>query len=206
MKKDIHKICLTAFLVAAVVIAPLSNVALAQNSAAKEKRIKESNEVYRKLREADILNQVLPVLMTKEQIKAILPAIEKARDVVNKGEEAELVEMRKLGELASAEIKSGYEKRKIPSDAFYKEYDKTIMKLRTTRRALVSINTGLVLEALKKTLDKGQLKAAQNSLNPRVIDPTLKVADMSGDDRLKFWVEVVLLDPVAYDVLMKLSK
>jgi hypothetical protein len=206
MKKDINKLCLTALLAVVVVIAPISSTALAQNSAAKEKRVKEANDIYRKLREADILNQVLPVLMTKEQIKAILPVIEKARDVVNKGEEAELIEMRKLGNLASAEIKTGYETKKIPSEAFYKEYDKTILKLRTTRRALVSINTGLVLEALKTNLDKGQLKAAQNSLNPRVIDPSLKVSGMSDDDRLKFWVEVVLLDPVAYDVLMKLSK
>jgi hypothetical protein len=43
-------------------------------------------------------------------------------------------------------------------------------------------------------------------LNPKVFgDPNYKAEEMKDDDRLKFFIREVMLDPLAYDILVRMQ-
>lgn len=196
-----------SFLLMGVVLCALafSPMALAQTTK-QDASAKRADEILNKLHELDLLNQLLPVLMTKEQMRKILPAVEKAREMVRATEKGEAEQLEKLSAKIDPVIAEAYEKKKVPSIEILTEYAKTFAKLRVVRRSVVEANTSNVLEVVQKTLDKGQLAAARNALEPKYIDPSLDKEKMSDDEKLRFWVKVILLDPQAYTILTKLSK
>ena len=167
---------------------------------------KRADEILAKVHELDLLNQLLPVLMTKEQMRKILPSVEKAREMVKATEKGEAEQLEKLAAKIDPVLKEAYEKNKVPSQDVLLEYAKTFVKLRVVRRSVIESNTTAVLEVVQKTLDKGQLAAARNALDPKLIDPSLDKEKMSDDDKMRFWVKVILLDPQTYTILLKLSK
>lgn len=162
--------------------------------------------ILKKIHELDLLNQILPALLTKDQIRALMPEIEKARDVVKKAEAAELEELKKLDAKIDPALKDAYAKGKVPDTKVLSEYWKTFAKMRQIRQALIDINTTNVTEVLKKHISEGQLAAIRNALNPGALDPSLDPAKMTDDEKVRFWVKYVLLDYASYDILIKLSK
>jgi hypothetical protein len=42
-------------------------------------------------------------------------------------------------------------------------------------------------------------------LNPKIYDPGVKTEELKDDDRLRLFVREVFLDPLAYDVLVKMQ-
>src|SRR4051812_48057010 len=68
---------------------------------------KKAEAVLMKMRQVDVLVQVVPLLLTKEQIMQLLPAIEKARAKVAEAKKQEAAELDKLdGRLTDAVKKS----------------------------------------------------------------------------------------------------
>lgn len=196
-----------SFFLMGVVLCALAISPMASAQATKqEASAKRADEILNKLHELDLLNQLLPVLMTKEQMRKILPSVEKAREMVRATEKGEAEQLEKLAAKIDPVITEAYEKKKVPSIDILTEYAKTFAKLRVVRRSVVEANTTNVLEVVQKTLDKGQLAAARNALEPKYIDPSLDKEKMSDDEKLRFWVKVILLDPQAYTILTKLSK
>lgn len=167
---------------------------------------KKSDEVLNKLRQLDLLNQILPVVMTKEQIRKILPAVEKAREIVKVTEKAEADQLKKLEAKIDPALKEAYEMGKVPSDEVLKDYAKTFAKLQIVRKSVVEANTRAVIEKLKEVLNKGQIAAARNALTPHLFDPTIDPTKLDDDGKLAFWTKLILLDPLAYPILLKLSK
>lgn len=194
------------FLAIALFSCVFGSMAVASAQTTKADAGKRADEILAKVHELDLLNQLLPVLMTKEQMRKILPSVEKAREMVKATEKGEAEQLEKLAAKIDPVLKEAYEKNKVPSQEVLLEYAKTFVKLRVVRRSVIESNTTAVLEVVQKTLDKGQLAAARNALDPKLIDPSLDKEKMSDEEKMRFWVKVILLDPQTYTILLKLSK
>ena len=167
----------------------------------------KSNQINAKIHEVDMLLQIMPLLLTKEQINGkLLPAIEKNRESFKKElifEDDELAKMEAMLDeaLSGAYNKGSYPPRKITGDVAERT-----AKLATQRRIFVGVITENMIETVKATLNAGQLKALIGSFDPRFIDPTVKPETITDDRKLRFFVDRVFLDDTTYEILKKLGK
>ncbi|MBS1713839.1 MAG: hypothetical protein JST30_05825 [Armatimonadetes bacterium] len=161
-----------------------------------------ASRILVKLRQLDLLNQILPVLLTKEQLGKLLPVIEKAREASKATERIELDELKKLEPKVDSDLKDAKEKGLVTAKEKTTEYLRVLAALRKVREIMVNEQLETVLKAVEETLDEGQIKAATNSIQ-NAGDKESKVTDR---DKLRRWVGAVLLDPLAYDLLLELKK
>lgn len=168
-------------------------------------RAQKSAEIFEKATKLDLLNQILPLLFTKEQYRGILPAIEKAREAVRKTEQLEADELKKLESKLNVALKEANDEGKVPPRELLNEVSAALMKMSAARRVIADINVQTVLEAFNKTANAGQKKAAANALNPKLFNPSAKVDEMTDEDKLRVFVREILLHPLAYDIMRKLS-
>jgi len=167
---------------------------------------REAEGILTKGRQLDLLNQILPVLMTKPQLKLILPAIERARSAVRKVESDELLVLRGLEKEFDVLLKEAFEKGRVPTNGEMEKIFKRYQEMNLVRLEVSSANAEEVEVILRKNLNAGQLKAAQNALQPNRYDRGLDPTKMTDEQKLRFWVRMVLLDPLAYDLLVKLTR
>jgi len=186
------------FLIVAILALCISGFSHAQE------KLTPSQETMKKMRQVDLLNHLLPLVMTKDQIRKLLPTIEKARRDVK----LQIAEEDKLIAQYSAKVdkavQDGVEKGDVPDTALLKELNALIRTMSMKREAVASDNTNMVLEVLKTTLNAGQLKAAGNSLDFKTYNPGVKTEEIKDDDRLKLFVREVVLDPYAYDIMTRM--
>ncbi|MCW5943500.1 MAG: hypothetical protein KIS66_14805 [Fimbriimonadaceae bacterium] len=159
-----------------------------------------------KIRKVELLNQILPVVMTKEQLDAILPAVERARAKVREVEKKEATELRAIEARMDTAIKAALEEGQVPKLEFVDRLRQLMWAMGLRRQTVVGENTESVLASLKKELNAGQLKAAANALSPKQIDPGVRVEELTQDDRLRMYVRFILLDPYTYDLLVALAR
>jgi hypothetical protein len=178
---------------------------VAFDAAQDSDKAKRSNAILEKMRQIDLLNQLVPLVMTKDQIRKLLPVIERARQDVRKQQAEEADLLLKYQARIEKAVADGTDKGIVPEKAFLKELNAVVLTMTMKRNAVASDNTDAVLAAMKSTLNVGQLKAAGNSLNPRVFDTGIKPEEMKDDDRLKLFVREIMLDPLSYDVLLKMQ-
>lgn len=170
-----------------------------------EARAERSTQIYEKNLKLDLYNQILPLLMTKEQFRPILQAVERCRQRVQETEKLEYEELRKLeGDIDKA-LKDAQEKQVIPPAELLTRISATLKKLGAARRLIIQMNTDEVMEAFMKNANAGQQKAAANSLNMAQFAPGMKVEDMKDEDKIRIFVQEVLLHPSAHDILKKLA-
>ena len=186
-----------------VVVLAMAGAAFAQ--VAGDDRAKRSDEILGKMRTMELTNQILPLLLTKEQLRDLLPPIEKARLAVKQAQAEEFGVQKTYEAKLDAAIKDALEKGQIPGRAMLIEMNRVLTALSMKRRAIADENVATVLAAVDKVMNVGQRKAAANSLDPKLFDPTLKVEEMKETDKVRFFVGEILLDPLAYDILVKLS-
>jgi hypothetical protein len=157
-------------------------------------------------RQADLLNHILPILFTKAQLNAILPAIEKSRQTVNTAHDNEYHKLLELDPKVTAAIDKALNDGQVPGRDLLKTINDQMNTLQLTRMVLGRQNEGLVYEAITANLNSGQKKAMANDLDPATIVPGLKVETMSDEDKIRFYIRNILLDPLTYDLLVKLVK
>lgn len=167
---------------------------------------KEAEEIMHTVHKLDLLNQILPLVMDKEQIGKLLPAIEQARQMVKNTQKSELTEMQRVKAKLDAALKDALDKRQVPSRELLGEVANMYKVFEIKREAIARENTTNVLEAMKKVLNEGQIKAAAGALEPKLLDPSLDPKAMTQDEKLRVFVRVILLDPDAYDLLIELRK
>lgn len=165
-----------------------------------------SSEVLKKMRQVDLLNQILPLLLTKDQINKLLPAIERARQNVRDIERLEAQDLAKLDARLTEVVQAGLEKQVLPDREFLVELNKLVRAFAIRRQVAVGENVTTVLEAFDANLNAGQKKAAANSLNPKLFDPKVNLDTMTDEQKIRFFIQEILLDPLAYDVLKELAK
>src|SRR5262245_56791849 len=79
--------------------------AIAQGSAVEKDRQNRSDNILTKVDQLNLMNQILPLVMTREQVRKILPPIEKARQKVREIEKVELEDMKKIDAKIDAALK-----------------------------------------------------------------------------------------------------
>lgn len=168
-------------------------------------RADRSYAIYEKNIKLDLYNQILPLLFTKEQFRAVLPAIERARQRVRETEKLEYEELRKLEGEMDAALKKATDNQVIPPPELMTKISNTLKKLTVARRLIIDSNVQEVLDAFMKTANAGQQKAAANSLNLALYMPNAKPEDVKDEAKLRIFVSEVLLHPAAYDIMRKLS-
>ena len=167
---------------------------------------RKSDEIVMKMRQIDLLVQIIPLALTKDQINQILPSIERARSKAHAMEKDEAATLQKLDGKISDAIKKAIDTSVAPPRDLLDELAKTTMLMTEKRLVLIDENVDAVFKAFTGAINAGQKKAAANSLAPQLLDPTLKPDQMTEDDKVKFFVKNILLDDQAYDVLVQLAK
>ena len=169
-------------------------------------RVRQATEITRKLQRLDLLNQILPVLMTRDQIRRILPAIEQARQNARDLERAEFERMKVIVPRLDAALEAAEKRGTIPPTEFLDEVSKMLRQLATARTLMMALNADKVLEAMERHLNEGQRRAAANALDPRMFNPDADVSKLTEQQKLKAWIKHVLLNENAYQILVDLSR
>ena len=144
--------------------------------------------------------------MTKEQIRKLLPAIEKARQKVRDTQKAEFEDLTKFDGRADAALSAAINKGSVPTQAQLDEFSALFGALRMRRTQVAEENAENVCTVLMGILNAGQTKAASNQLNPKRFNPDIKVEELKTEDKVRIYCREVLLHPLAYDLLVKMSK
>lgn len=169
-------------------------------------RAKKSEEVVKKVRQLDLMNNLLPLVLTKEQLGKILPVIEKARAAVREQEQTEYDFLMKLQPKLDAALKEATEKGQVPGREVVNETWATLQMFAWKRKAVADENTQNVLKAFEDATNEGQRRTAINTLNPKSYDPNADPKTMSDKQKLEMFVRVILLDPLAYDLMVGMLK
>lgn len=162
-----------------------------------------SDAILRRIRQVEAIVNVLPVVFTKDQLKVVVPALAKARALeldIRKSEDTELL---KLEAKLDKAYKDGIDKGIYPPDALQAEVATLVRALQIRRQLAMNEMIDMVQEALKKTLNEGQIKVMANTVKPEKIDPRLDPAKMSQDEKLRLYIRVILLDESSYELLLE---
>lgn len=167
----------------------------------------KSDQINQKMHEVDLLLQILPLLLRKDQLNdKILPAIEKTRATFRKELEYEDGELAKLEAGLDEAIDGAYSKGAYPARKMTTEVADKTYKLGLQRQIIVSSMTEDMIDMLNTTLDAGQKKVLLGSFDPKFIDPTAKPETVTDDKKMHFFVQRVFLDPTTYEILKKLAR
>ena len=88
------------------------------------------------IRQADLLNHILPILWTKEQLNAVLPAIEKARQNVTQAHDNEYHKLIELDPKVTAAIEKALNEGQVPGRDLLKEIQVQMVSLNNIRMAM----------------------------------------------------------------------
>ena len=188
-------------LLALVCVSPTLALAQAPNPDAVR-----SDEILKKVAELDSLIQIVPLALTKEQIPPLLSAIEKVRQKQKELYKQEAKDLTALDTKVAKVVDDGVEKNVYPPRELQLQVAGTMRAMGLRRNLFYQEMTNDVFDVCKKTLNEGQLKTMEKSLKPELLEPGLKGTEMDSDARIKFFVRKIILDPVAYDVLLKMSR
>lgn len=196
---------LNRWLPALALLATLANVAPAQNPEA-EARSKRSTVIMEKLIKVELLSQIVPVLLTKDQIRKLLLPVERCRGRIRELEKKEAEEMVRLEPSFDVALKEAGERAISPSRETIDEMRKFLFVVRVRRLALAQENIDEMVASFMANTNAGQRRAAANSLNPKFFNPTAKPEEMTEEQKINLFVTEVLLHPLSYDILIQLSK
>jgi hypothetical protein len=166
---------------------------------------RQSTEILKNIRKVELLNQILPLALQPAQIQQILPAIEKIR--VRQKEQ--LVKEHKLlldFQKTSATAVDAGVKGKLPSTDLVREIDALYKATEIGRQVIMGENLDLLMPVITKALDKGQQKVMANSLRIQFFEPDVTGAQASDDQKMRVFCREVLLDPLAYELLVTMAK
>jgi hypothetical protein len=193
--------------IALVAVATMGTFVFAKNNSAEPVQTAQeahATVILEKIQKVDILSQVLPILLTKEQIKKLLPTIEDARQAVADVKKKEYDQLKRLESMLDKVIADGMEKGEVPKVEERKEAIKVINSLAVGRQAVIAINTAKVTAKFNEVANKGQIKTAANSLDPRFFEGQ-KIEEIPDEKKVEMFCQEVLLHPLAYEMLRKMS-
>jgi hypothetical protein len=187
-----------------VLAASLTGFASAQNVTTESG--KTSDEVMLKIHRVDLLNQLLPLFLTKAQINdKLLPAIEKQRSKWKALLAEEDAILAKLNPQLDETISKAVEKQEYPKMDFLKDIQQKLKQMQT-KRTFTQITMVDEMDVLvKEVLDPGQLKALVGSFDARIIDPTKKPDELTDGAKRAFFIRNVFLDPMCREILIDLA-
>lgn len=154
----------------------------------------------------EIANNILPILMTKDQIRTFLPAIEKARQEetgLKKKEEQLLLE---LETQTNEALKNALEKNQVVPAETMGKIRSTFKAMITARQIFAKAQIDDMVSLVTGTLEPHQVKVAQNILDWSVYAPGVDKDELSDSQKLRIWTQAILMDPLTYDMLVQMSR
>lgn len=185
-----------------LVLALLGAGSFGQNNPEQAAR---SDEILRKVRELELLDQILPVLMTREQLREILPAVERARQGAREHQEREFQALLRVEERVDAALERAYRDGDIPNQEMIREINNSFRGLTLSRQIAIRNHVIEVRTKMEEILNEGQIRSAANSLDLSWMSAEEAEA-LTQEEKLDMWVQAVLLDYLAYDILVRLSR
>jgi len=182
--------------------AGLSSIACAQSEAQARSEVEA---FFYKTTELQFYNLMLPILITKDQFKVIMPAIEHSRERVRLTYKKELGQIHAVEDDVDHALIAAKDKDEVPTSVLEAKLDKVKGDILVNRLIMAQLNENDVYDVIMKTLSAGQQKAMANSLSPKLIDPNLKPDKMTQEDKLRLFIRDVLLSPDFYEDLVKMS-
>ena len=193
-----------AFALAALLVFAFAAPSYGQVTAAE--RAKKSDEILQKVHQLDLMNNLLPLVLTKEQLGKFLPVMEKARQAVRDQEKVEYDFLLKLNPKVDTALTEAKTKGKVPGREVINETWATFQMFTWKRKAIADENVANVTKAFEGAINEGQRKTAINTVNPKQFDPTADPKTMSDAKKMEMFVRNILLDPAAYDLLVGMLK
>jgi hypothetical protein len=172
----------------------------------REEEGARSTKILDEIRDVDLLNKILPIIWTKAQINAVLPSIEKVRTKVIQTHHEEYKVLVELDAQVAAAVDKAINDGEPPGKKLMNELEARLEQMQVARLAIGRNNENLVYDAMMPVLNSGQKKAMANALDPHLMNPELITEKMSDEDKIRFFIRNILLDPLAYDIMVKLSK
>jgi hypothetical protein len=185
-----------------LLLSGLAALAPAQRLTADQRE--ESDRVLKKIRSMELYNQILPVLMSADQVKALLPIIEKHRADADRFEVDEHRLLLQLEKDVDAAVTNAREKGQLPGPKILSDANIHFKAFLMKREALIADTVSKLKTVMNEKLNAGQVKAAAHAFNPVVFG--IKEEELTEDKRLDYWVRAVLMDNQAYPILIELSK
>ena len=190
----------------ALIVVALLGVFATSFAQLTDEQKKESKQVLYDIRKLELYNFILPVLLEKAQINSLMTILELHRADSRRLEQNEhkyLLEYRQ--ELAVA-LKEAMDKGKISDPEVMDKVARLFVAFTILRKALVDETAKKLGDEMRLKLNGGQVRAAANSFDPRIFDPSLDPEKMTEAEKLDMWIVVILMDPVAYDIMRELSR
>lgn len=188
----------------ALAMCPLA--AFAQTSGSTTSKAPDGNTILYKIAKLESIKFVAPLLLKKSQMNSILTGIEKCQATQKTILESDTKELAKLEAKLDKAIADGVENGGYPKRELQVEVVKVQDALLIRRRMAVNEMTDSLYEVCKKTLNEGQIAVMKNTLNLKELDPTLNPDKVTDEQKVKFYIQRVLLNDVTYDVLKDMYK
>ncbi|MGV3617690.1 MAG: hypothetical protein ACO1SV_20380 [Fimbriimonas sp.] len=185
--------------------AALAVVAPAQSSVTTPKAAK-SDATMQKIRQVDVLIQLLPLNLKKAQIDTILMQQEKAKEAERKIRLMEDDDLEKIDGKLSEALKAGLEKGAYPPRELQVEVAKLTRAMAIRRQVALGEMVEAFWEGIKGAIEPGQRTIMIKSLDVAALDPSLKADKMDDDAKLRFYIRRIFLDATAYESLKELRK
>lgn len=186
-----------------LVLAVTAALGLCQEPTAQQKAV---DAMLTKVRKIEVYNQILPVLMTPDQIRAILTVLEKHRVEAAKLEDEEFKWLSSVDKDLTTLLKNAEEKGAIPDEKTMETLVLYFKAFSIKRAALMNEVVAELKKTMKEKLNAGQVSAAANALDVRFYAFTKPAEELTEDEKLDSWIRVVLLDNHAYYILLELAK
>ncbi len=166
---------------------------------------KKSRDIQAKMRQLEVVNQLIPLVMTKDQVNKVLVVIEKCRKREFELEAKEAAQLRSVEKKLNEALDKGILEGVVPPNELIGELNTMYRAFLIGRGTVSEENTEAMLAVMKSTLNAGQLKAAEKSVNPKESNPSAEPEKMTQDERLRYFIRTVMLDWACYDVLVRLA-
>jgi len=170
-----------------------------QDEAARSAKVQEN------MRRVDLLRWLMPLVLRKDQFDKILPVFAKIKSEQRKVLEDEDKQFLALEKELEEAIRKAKEENVFPKRDLVTKCIRLVQALGLRRRMARADLTEEMYKVVDSTLDAGQ-KKAMTAIEWKEIDPTAELEGKPDADKIRFFVRVVLLDPLAYDILIDLDK
>ncbi len=164
-----------------------------------KKKIKEE-KILKKVRTAELMVQLVPVLYNEEQSRKILKVLEQARERVLKVRNDEYKKITEHEAQLNNIIKDAIDKKLVPSKSYMESLKNLFDDLNKKQEEAADRNVEEAYNVVKNSLEVWQIKVIAHIVQlPSVSDKSL---DEYG--KLRQYVRHVLLDPLTFRYFKKI--
>jgi hypothetical protein len=159
-----------------------------------------------KVQRLALLNQLLPLLLTRDQIRQLLPALEKARASIQAQVVVEQKRLEAIAPIVDRLYSEAMEDGAVPSQEEIAKIDAVYAELTKGRDDVLKKAAQDILIALQTILTESQRTVMANSLDLARYAPNTDPDSVPNELKILTYVHMVLLNPMTYDILVEMNR